>query len=138
VTQNDFMAEVLKQKNAYRKQLGLPPVSAKGTYLAPRRNAGIISKVKREKLFRRDGYTCQICGRRFLGRNLVPNHKDHDRTHNAASNLETTCVGCNLNEGVIYASLLREAGPRSEVPEVKRLQIAGKAREVAREQVKRK
>lgn len=136
--QNNLAAEALKGKNAYRKRLGLPPVSARGTYLAPRRNAGVISKAKREKLFKRDKYTCQICGRRFPEQNLVPNHKDHDRTHNAMSDLETTCVGCNLNEGIIYARLLREAGPRSKIPEIKRLQIVSRAREIMRKQVKRK
>lgn len=136
--QSSLAAEALRGRNAYRKQLGLPPVSARGTYLAPRRNAGVISKAKREKLFKRDKCTCQICGRRFLEQNLVPNHKDHDRTHNAMSDLETTCVGCNLNEGIIYARLLREAGPRSEIPEIKRLQIVSRAREIMREQVKRK
>jgi len=138
VDQSNLAAESLRRKNAFRRQLGLPPVSARGTYLAPRRTAGIVSKAKREKLFKRDKYTCQICGYRFPERNLVPNHKDHDRTHNAMSNLETACVGCNLNEGIAYARLLREAGPRSEVPEIKRLQIVSKAREIVREQVKRR
>lgn len=146
MVQKDFIAEALKQKeakalrqkNAFRKQLGLPPVSAKGTYLAPRKNAGVISKARREELFKRDKYICQVCGWRFPERNLVPNHKDHDRRHNTMDNLETACVGCNLNEGIIYASLLREAGSRSEIPEVKRLQIVDKARETAREQARRK
>ncbi len=136
--QSDFMAEVLKQKNAIRKQLGLPPTSIKGTYLGPRRTAGVISKVKRKKLLKRDKHTCQICGRRFPERNLVPNHIDHDRRHNAMDNLETTCAGCNMNEGIIYSRLLREAGPRSEVLEAERLQIVEKARRIVREQVRRK
>lgn len=146
MVQKDFIAEalkqkeakVLKQKNALREQLGLPPVSTKGTYLAPRKNAGVISKAKREELFKRDKCICQVCSRRFPERNLVPNHRDHDRRHNTMDNLETTCVGCNLSEGVIYAGLLREAGPRSEIPEIKRLQIVDKARETAREQARRK
>lgn len=136
--QDSLIVGVLRQKNAARKQLGLPPVSAKGTYLGPSRNAGIISKTKREKLFKRDKRTCHICRRRFPERNLVPNHIDHDRRHNAMSNLETTCAGCNMNEGMIYSRLLREAGPRSEVLEVRRLQIVGEARKIAREQARRK
>lgn len=136
--QNNFMAEVLRQKNAIRKQLGLPPTSIGGTYLGSKRTAGAISRAKREKLFKRDNYTCQMCGRRFPGRDLVPNHKDHDRRHNAMSNLETTCAGCNMNEGIIYSRLLREAGPRSGVLEAERLQVVEKARKAVREQVRRK
>lgn len=136
--QNDVMAEVLRQKNAARERLGLPPTSVKGTYLRPKTTAGAISKAKREKLFKRDKHTCQICGRRFPEQNLVPNHIDHNRKHNALDNLQTTCTGCNMNEGRIYARLLREAGPRSEVPEVRRLQIAEAAGRIAREQARRK
>ena len=136
--QNNFMVEVLKQKNAIRRQLGLPPTSIRGTYLGPKRTAGAISKVKRKKMFKRDKYTCQLCHHRFPERNLVPNHKDHDRRHNTMDNLETTCAGCNMNEGIIYSRLLREAGPRSQVLEAERLQIVEKARKIAREQVRRK
>ena len=136
--QSSLIREALRQKNALRGQMSLPPVSARGTYLAPRKNAGIISKTKREKLFKRDKFICQICGRRFPERNLVPNHKDHDRTHNAMSNLEAACLACNLNEGMIYARLLREAGPRSEVTEVKRMQIVDRTRRLARMQPKGK
>ncbi len=135
---DSFKRGVLEQTNIIRKQQGLPPITAKGTFRAPRKSAGVISRAKREKLFKRDRYTCQICGRHFPQRNLVPNHKDHDRTHNSMNNLETTCVGCNLNEGVVYARLLREAGPRSEIPEIKRLQIVDRARVIMKEQVKRR
>ena len=102
------------------------------------KNTGVISKAKRKKLFKRDKYTCQVCGHHFPEPNLVPNHMDHDRRHNTMDNLETMCAGCNMNEGKIYARLLREAGPRSEVPEAKRLQIAKEARKVVKEQARRK
>jgi len=97
-----------------------------------------ISKAIRQKVFKRDHYICQICGRRYPEQHLVPNHIDHNIRHNKVSDLETTCAGCNMQEGMIYARLLREAGPRSLVSEEKRLQIVKEARKIVKEQVPHK
>jgi hypothetical protein len=110
----------------------LPPRPYKKRPKSKRSKA--VLTTRRQKVFERDHYTCQICGRRFPEQHLVPNHIDHNIQHNSMDNLETTCAGCNMQEGMIYAKLLRKAGPRDQITEEKRLKIVEEARRIAREQ----
>lgn len=161
------LEKYLEWVNRLRKSFGLPPVDPiKGSaeyyehketekkrqleaandtgkllgvarpYKKPRSRG--IPRTTREKLFKRDKCICQICGRRFPEQDLVPNHIDHNRGRNVMSNLETTCAGCNMQEGMIYARLLREAGPRSLVAENERLRIVEEARRITKEQAPRR
>lgn len=126
----------------YGFKLSLPPEpqtqsQAPREYSKRPRSRG-ISKAIRQKVFKRDHYTCQICRQRFPEQHLVPNHKDHNIRHNKMGDLETTCAGCNMQEGMIYAKLLREAGPRDQISEEKRLRIVSEARRITREQAPHK
>lgn len=46
----------------------------------------------REKVFKRDGYFCQLCS---STQNLIPHHKDGDKKNSSLSNLLTLCAKCN-------------------------------------------
>jgi 5-methylcytosine-specific restriction endonuclease McrA len=129
---SDLLAEL-------RRQVGLEPqqLTPSSIYTKRPKSRGILKSI-RAKVFNRDNYTCQICGRRYPEEHLVPNHIDHNIRNNKISNLETVCAGCNMQEGQIYAELLRKAGPRSAIPEEDRLQIAREARRLVKEKVPRK
>ncbi len=129
--------EDYKQQSTLQPPSETPVSSPQEQYKKRPRSRGIHKKV-REKVFKRNHYTCQICGRKYPEEHLVPNHIDHNRRNDKPSNLETTCAGCNMQEGRIYAELLRNAGPRSEVTEENRLRIAGEARNLTRKSVPNK
>lgn len=121
---NELLPATLPQSELLGRQLS-------NEYKKRPRSKGVPKNLK-SKLFKRDHYTCQICGRRYPEEHLVPNHMDHNSRNNKMINLETTCAGCNMQEGRIYAELLRKAGPRSEITEERRLELVGEARSLAK------
>lgn len=136
MTNHSRMSDLLKELKG-ELGLGSPKPASSSEYKKRPRSRGIPRDV-RAKVFRRDHYTCQICGQSYSEEHLVPNHKDHNIRNNKMSNLETVCAGCNMQEGKIYASLLRKAGPRSTISEEVRIRIAEEARRQVKMEVPHK
>ena len=74
----------------------------------PRRHQR-IGGIQRIEVFRRDGWRCQICGRRCLKRAAVPNPRTATIDHiipqsrggdDVSRNLQTACYQCNTRKGV--------------------------------------
>ena len=52
-----------------------------------------FNRALKVKIFTRDNYTCQLCGRH---EKLVPHHIDYDKENNDETNLITLCNSCNV------------------------------------------
>lgn len=93
-----------------------------------------LSKTRRFEVFKRDGFTCQYCGRRpDDGTTILEVDHIHPRAEGGTDdelNLITSCADCNRGK---RAKLLAEVAPRPDA-DIRTLQVQQEAAEIRRYQ----
>ncbi len=70
----------------------------------------------KERIFKRDNYTCQRCGAHGIGVALEIHHIDHNKKNNKDSNRVTWCSRCNRAEGVDWSRRDKLSVPEIKIP----------------------